>query len=230
MAKPWILFDLDGTLTDSGEGIIKCARLALSHFGIYPATDAEMRVFVGPPLRDTFAKFGVPDDGVEEAVRIYRSRYQTVGKYENTPYHGIRALLSRLHDEGYRLFVATSKPEDMAIDILEHFDMSAYFDLICGAVRSADRDSKEKVISYLLSQAAEGQAPSRVIMVGDTSFDVIGANAHGIPTVGVAWGYGKPQDMMEAGAVAVAENTQELYGILTQHFSPSPIDKTRDLW
>lgn len=216
MAKPWILFDLDGTLTDSGEGIIKCARLALSHFGIYPETDEEMKVFVGPPLRDTFAQFGVPVAEVEEAVRIYRSRYTTVGKYENTPYGGIRELLSRLRKDGFRLFVATSKPEDMAIDILNHFDMAEYFDLICGAVRSADRDSKEKVIAYLLSQAAGSQAPTSAVMVGDTSFDVVGANAHGIPTVGVSWGYGKVQDMMAAGAVAVAQNNEELYEILTR--------------
>ncbi len=216
MSKARILFDLDGTLTDSGEGIIKCARLALSHFGIHPATDEEMRVFVGPPLRDTFAQFGVPPSEVEEAVRIYRSRYTTVGKYENTPYEGIRELLSRLVDESYTLYVATSKPEDMAIDILRHFDLAGYFDLICGAVRSADRDSKEKVIAYLLSQAAKDEPPTPTVMVGDTAFDVIGAKAHGIPTVGVAWGYGKAEDMMAAGAVAVARDVDELYLMLTQ--------------
>ena len=216
MRDAWIFFDLDGTLTDSGEGIIKCARLALSHYDIYPPTDEEMRVFVGPPLRDTFAKFGVPVSKVEEAVRIYRSRYTTVGKYENTPYEGILELLSRLRDEGYRLFVATSKPEDMAVDILNHFDMAKYFDMICGAVRTADRDSKEKVISYLLDQAPKDALPSSVVMVGDTHFDVVGANAHGIPTVGVAWGYGKAEDMLAAGAIAVADTPQALYDILTQ--------------
>lgn len=215
MSKSWILFDLDGTLTDSGEGIIKCARLALSHFDIPQPTDAEMRVFVGPPLRDTFVAFGVPIWEVEEAVRIYRSRYTTVGKYENIPYEGIQYLLERLKAEGYHLFVATSKPEDMAVDILNHFDMAKYFDLICGAVRTADRDTKEKVIAYLLEQAKDGEQPPHIIMVGDTSFDVLGAKAHGIPTVGVTWGYGRAEDMTNAGAVAVVEDTQALYEVLT---------------
>ena len=215
MSKPWIFFDLDGTLTDSGEGIIKCARLALSHFDIPQPTDDQMRVFVGPPLRDTFVAFGVPAHDVEEAVRIYRSRYTTIGKYENIPYEGIPHLLERLRAEGYRLFVATSKPEDMAVDILNHFDMAKYFDLICGAVRSADRDTKEKVIAYLLEQAKGGEHPPHIIMVGDTHFDVLGATAHGIPTVGVTWGYGRAEDMTDAGAVAVVDDTQALYEVLT---------------
>ena len=215
MQKSWILFDLDGTLTDSGEGIIKCARLALSHYGINPPTDEEMRVFVGPPLRDTFLSFGVPAHEVEEAVRIYRSRYTTIGKYENTPYEGIPNLLARLQAEGYRLFVATSKPEDMAVDILNHFDMAKDFDMTCGAVRTADRDSKEKVIAYLLEQAKGDEHPPHIIMVGDTAFDVLGAKAHGIPTVGVTWGYGRAEDMTDAGAVAVVDDTDALYGVLT---------------
>lgn len=210
------MFDLDGTLTDSGEGIIKCARQALEYFGIPPVSDEEMRVFVGPPLRDTFISFGVPAAEVEEAVRIYRSRYNTIGKYENTPYAGIRELLERLKADGCHLFVATSKPEDMAVDILTHFALAPYFDLICGAVRTAARDSKEKVIAYLLEQAGNHERPRTVIMVGDTHFDVSGAKAHGIPTVGVAWGYGKVDDMLSAGALAVASDTEELYAALYQ--------------
>ena len=112
--KRSIFFDLDGTLTDSGEGIIKCAAFALEHFGLPVPDNTTMRQFVGPPLRDTFVKFGVPADKAEEAVTVYRSRYLPIGKFENHPYPGIRELLERLKAEGHRLYVATSKPEELS--------------------------------------------------------------------------------------------------------------------
>ena len=121
--KKTILFDLDGTLTDSGEGIINCATLALRHFGLPIPSYADMRTFVGPPLRDSFIRFGVPADQADEAIRVYRSRYIPTGMFENTPYPGIRELLEALRAEGYTLYVATSKPEEMSVTIL--------FPLIC---------------------------------------------------------------------------------------------------
>ena len=211
MTPKSILFDLDGTLTDSGEGIFNCAELALRHFGLPIPTRQEMRVFVGPPLRDTFAKFGVPESGIETAMEVYRSRYNTIGLFENTPYPGIRELLEQLNADGHRLFVATSKPESMAVRILEKFDLSLYFEIICGATFDKSRDCKEAVIAYLLEQTGD---PSRAVMVGDTAYDVIGAKAHGIPTIGVAWGYGKVEDMVNAGAAAIANSMEELYELL----------------
>ncbi len=211
MTPKSIFFDLDGTLTDSGEGIFNCAELALRHFGLPIPTRQEMRVFVGPPLRETFAKFGVPENGIETAMEVYRSRYNTVGLFENTPYPGIRELLEHLKADGHRLFVATSKPESMAVRILEKFDLARYFDIICGATFDKSRDCKEAVIAYLLEQTGD---PSRAVMVGDTAYDVIGAKAHGIPTIGVAWGYGKVEDMRNAGAAAIANSMEELYELL----------------
>ena len=208
-----ILFDLDGTLTDSGEGIMNSAVYALSHFGIPAPSEAELRTFVGPPLTETFARFGVPADQVEEAIRIYRSRYIPIGKYENHPYPGICELLEKLKADGHELFVATSKPEIISIEILEHFDMAKYFNKICGAATDLSRNSKEAVIAYLLDTCG---ARDHAIMVGDTAFDVIGAKAHGIPTVGVSWGYGKISDMEEAGAVGIAHTMDELYELLTK--------------
>lgn len=206
-----ILFDLDGTLTDSGEGIINCAALALEHFGIpIPQRDA-LRVFVGPPLHDTFRQFGVPEDQVDEAIRIYRSRYVPIGKFENTPYPGIRELLEKLRAQGHRLFVATSKPEDMSVEILEHFDLARFFDRICGASLDRSRSSKDAVIAYLLQQHGAGE---QMVMVGDTVFDILGAAAHGIPAVGVAWGYGSVEEMKKAGAAAIATTMEELFRIL----------------
>ena len=213
MTPKTILFDLDGTLTDSGEGIINCAALALRHFNL-PVPDREtMRAFVGPPLHASFIRFGVPEDQAEEAIRIYRSRYIPIGKFENTPYPGIAELLQKLRAQGHKLYVATSKPEQMSIEILEHFDLAKYFTLICGASLDQSRNSKDAVIAYLLAQA---ETDGEIIMVGDTAFDVLGAKTHGIPTIGVSWGYGKVEDMEQAGAVAIVHTMQELFDTLNR--------------
>lgn len=209
--KKAILFDLDGTLTDSGEGIINCASLALRHFGL-PVPDREaMRVFVGPPLRDMFFKFGVPADRLDEAVEVYRSRYIPIGKFENTPYPGIHDLLAQLKNEGHKLYVATSKPEQMSMDILNKFELAKYFDLLAGATLDGSRDTKADVIAYLLQQTGSDM---EAIMVGDTVYDVVGAAHHGIPTIGVSWGYGSVPEMVEAGAKAIAHTMDELHKLL----------------
>lgn len=208
-----ILFDLDGTLTDSGEGVINCALYALEHFGL-PLPDRQtMRQFVGPPLLESFPRFGVPQDRVEEAIQIYRSRYNPIGRYENHPYPGIKELLERLRADGHRLYVATSKPETMSVEILEDFGLASCFTRICGASTDTSRTSKDAVIAYLLENLPDRH---NVIMVGDTKYDVIGAAAHGIDTIAVAWGYGTEESLREAGAVAIAEDMEELYRLLSR--------------
>ena len=202
-----ILFDLDGTLTDSGEGIINCAILALEHFGLPIPSREALRVIVGPPLDQSFIRFGVPADRTDEAIRVDRSRYTTIGKFENYPYPGIRETLEALQKAGHRLFVATSKPETMSVEILEKFELAQYFELICGATMDGSRSHKADVIAYLLGQVGSLE---NVVMVGDTKFDVLGAKEHGIATVGVAWGYGTQEEMLEAGAVAIAEKPEDL--------------------
>ena len=209
--KKAILFDLDGTLTDSGEGIMNCAKLALEHYGLPIPSEAELRTFVGPPLHDSFIRFGVPAEEADNAIKIYRSRYIPIGKFENHPYEGIQDTLEKLKALGHTLYVATSKPETMSVEILEHFDMAKYFDIIAGASFDRSRSSKEDVIAYLLDQCGDYDEK---IMVGDTAFDVIGAKAHGIPTVGVAWGYGKVEDMENAGAISIAHTMDELFEAL----------------
>jgi len=212
MAKKSILFDLDGTLTDSGEGIINCAILALEHFGLPVPSREEMRVFVGPPLTESFINHGVPADKAEEAVAVYRSRYIPIGKYENRPYDGIRELLEALQRQGHKLYVATSKPEEMSKDILNYFDLAKYFTLICGASMDTSRSTKEAVIAYLMKQSGE---KDNMVMVGDTKFDIIGAKHHGIPAIGVSWGYGNVEEMVSAGAAAIAHTPEELLALLT---------------
>ena len=206
-----ILFDLDGTITDSGEGIMNCAELALRHFGLPVPDRNTMRVFVGPPLDETFVKFGVHPDQTDEAIRVFRSRYTTVGKFENFPYPGVEALLTGLKALGHKLYIATSKPENMAIEVLEHFGLAKYFDLICGATLDGSRSKKADIITYLLEKTG---SISSAVMVGDTAHDVLGAKAHSLPAIGVAWGYGKVADMEAAGAVAIAHSMEELLEIL----------------
>ncbi len=206
-----ILFDLDGTLTDSGEGIINCAALALERLGL-PVPDREtMRVFVGPPLRDSFLRFGVKPEDVEEAIAIYRSRYVPTGMFENTPYDGIKELLSDLKAAGHRLILATAKPESMATAIVEKFELAQYFEMLCGASMDSSRDSKDKVIGYVLDKIGSVQ---NVVMVGDTAYDVTGAAVHNIPTIGVSWGYGTVEDMRAAGAIAITDTPAQLLEML----------------
>ena len=213
MTKKAIFFDLDGTITDSGEGIMNCAALALEHFGL-PVPDREqMRVFVGPPLDQTFIKFGVPADKTDEAIKVFRSRYTTVGKFENFPYPGVADMLQSLKSQGHRLFVATSKPEVMANEVLRHFDLDGYFEQIAGATLDGSRSHKADVITYLLGLTGD---VGQTLMVGDTAFDVIGAAAHGIPTIGVSWGYGTAEDMEKAGAIAIAQSMDELAELINQ--------------
>lgn len=209
--KKTVLFDLDGTLTDSGEGIINCATLALRHFGLPIPAYEDMRTFVGPPLRDSFIRFGVPADQADEAIRVYRSRYIPTGMFENAPYPGIRELLEALRAEGYTLYVATSKPEEMSVTILEKFDLAKYFHRICGASIDSSRSTKDAVIAYLLESSG---AKEDMVMVGDTKYDILGAKAHGIPAIGVGWGYGKVEEMEEAGAVGIADSMEQLLGLI----------------
>ena len=202
-----VFFDLDGTLTDSGEGIINCATLALNHFALPVPSRQEMRVFVGPPLDQTFIRYGVPADKTDEAIRVFRSRYTTVGKFENFPYPGVREMLEALKEQGCRLFVATSKPESLANEVLNHFDLAKYFEKICGATMDGSRSHKADVIRYLLAQVS---GVENVVMVGDTAYDVIGAAEHQIPCIGVSWGYGLIEDMEKAGAVGIAHSPEAL--------------------
>lgn len=211
MASKAILFDLDGTLTDSGEGIMKSFVYALSKYGIAEPEETVLRTVVGPPLSDSFSRLGVPADKIAECIEVYRSRYLPIGRFENHPYPGIRELLEKLRADGHKLYVATSKPEWMSIEILDYFDLSKYFDLICGASTDFSRNSKEAVIAHLLEQCGTQE---NAVMVGDTAFDVIGAKEHGIPTVCVDWGYGETASMLEAGAIAIAHSMDELYELL----------------
>lgn len=211
--KKTILFDLDGTLTDSGEGIINCVIYALEYFGLPIPPRDSLRYFVGPPLHESFVRQGVPAAHAEEAVAVYRERYVPTGMFENKPYPGVRELLETLKTEGHTLYVASSKPEWMCVQILQHFHLDSYFEQICGATMDTSRTNKEAVIEYLIR---ENGRTDNMVMVGDTKFDVIGAKAHGIPCIGVSWGYGTVSEMRKAGAAAIADSMDALREMLTE--------------
>lgn len=210
-----ILFDLDGTLTDSSEGITKCAQLALEHYGIHVEDRNTLKFFIGPPLRESFPKMGIPESEVEEAVRIFRKQYLVEGKFENAPYPGIGEVLKALKQEGYDLYVATSKPQSTAVEILTKFGLASYFTYICGAEMDGVRDKKEEVVGFVLSMLPEGEKP---LMVGDTLFDVEGSKILGVPCLAVSWGFGDTAAMLSAGAVGLVDTMEELLTFIRGFF------------
>lgn len=207
MAYTTILFDLDGTLVDSGEGVLKCAELALRHFDLPIPTPEEMRTFVGPPLRDSFLRFGCTEEMAQEAIAVYRRRYTTVGKFELFVYPGIEKLLQDLTAAGCKLYVATSKPETVSVEILQHLGLARYFTYIAGADQDKGRSTKSEVIAHLLAQVGNLDG---ALMVGDTAYDVIGSAQHGIPCAGVSWGYGTLESIEAAHPAIIVHSTEEL--------------------
>lgn len=187
-APQLVIFDLDGTLTDSAEGIVASFLHALSHIGApVPEGDLVARI-VGPPMDETFHALGLGEDA-DAAFAAFRAEYGARGWAVNTLFEGIETLLADLRAAGVRLAVATSKLEPTAQRILAHFDLDQYFEVIAGACPDGSRRSKQEVLAHALAQLQP--LPERVLMVGDRSHDVDGAAAHGIDTVVVGWGYGQ---------------------------------------
>lgn len=208
-----ILFDLDGTLTDSAEGVIRACQYMQEKMGMQVWATEDLRFIVGPPLMKTFTEdFGMDVETAEQAMLVYREYYGTVGLFENKVYPGVVEMLADLRAKGKRMAVATSKKEALAVRILEHFDIAKYFDVIGGDAREVGRDTKAKVIDYVLEtlQAEKGD----VIMVGDRKFDIEGAHTLGVPCIAVEFGYGDRAEFEAYQAdyiVATAEEIAELF-------------------
>lgn len=187
--KKYILFDLDGTLTDSGEGIINSVIYALDKFGI-KADPKSLKPFIGPPLRDSFMKYyGFTREDAEKAVGIYRERFVPVGIYENRLYDGVSDMLKNLKKEGAVLILATSKPETMAYTVTDYFKITQFFDFIKGADLAGTFENKGEIIEAVLNEAKVSDKKDAV-MVGDTEFDIEGAKKAGIRCIAVNYGYG----------------------------------------
>lgn len=209
-----ILFDLDGTLTDSEPGIVNSVLYALRRFGM-DASRESLRVFIGPPLYDSFrGVMGMSDADARRAVEVYREYFQDRGLYENAPYAGVPEMLRRLKDAGKTLVVATSKPETFARRIADHFGLSASRDAVCGADLAGGRSAKTDVIRYALE--AGGIDPGAAVMVGDRKYDILGAKEVGLADVGVLYGYGTREELMEAGASRLAASVAELEALLVR--------------
>ena len=209
-----LLFDLDGTLTDPGEGITNSVAYALRKNGVTPPAREALYPFIGPPLLDAFEKFyGFSPQQARQALEDYREYYAPHGIYENRVYDGIEPLLAALVRAGKRLVVATSKPEYFAVKIMEHYDLAKYFERIAGSEMNESRSKKSEVIRYALEQC--GAAADDAVMIGDRSHDVVGAREAGnIPCIGVLYGYGSKEELEEAGAAARTETPEALGKLL----------------
>ena len=195
-----ILFDLDGTLTDPGEGITNSVAYALRKYGIEVSDRSELYKFIGPPLKDSFMKYyGFDEDKAEEAIAYYREYFRDTGIFENRVYEGVEDMLRGLHANGKRIVLATSKPEEFAIRILEHFGLRKYFTVVAGASMDSSRSKKGDVIAYAIS-LCESFDKYTAVMVGDREHDIIGAKENGLKSIGVLYGYGSEEELRKSGA------------------------------
>ena len=211
-----VLFDLDGTITDSGPGIMNCVRYALQKAGMPEADEAELRAFIGPPLHEQFRDFcGITDDQAEEMVRLYRERYSGTGIFENRVYDGGIPMLEQLKGAGIRILLATSKPEKFAKIIADHFGFAEYFDFIGGANMDGTRTDKQEVIEYVLESCGVSDRTD-LIMVGDRRYDVEGAKKAGLASMGVLYGYGSREEIEAAGPDLIAEMPADVTALILQ--------------
>ncbi len=208
--EKYILFDLDGTVTDPETGITLSVAYALRHFGIEVEDVSSLRKFIGPPLHDSFIDFyGFSREKAMEAVDKYRERFADIGIFENEPYDGIHKLLAGLKDAGYTLAIASSKPEVFTKRIIEHFELSPYFTHVCGSELDGRRTDKAEVITYALEKLGSPKAEN-VVMVGDRKHDILGAKKNGLTSIGVLYGFGDEAELREAGADYIAATVQEI--------------------
>lgn len=213
MRYKYIFFDLDGTLTDPKEGIVRCVQYALEHFGIHETDEEKLMRFIGPPLVDSFCKYYKFDRKKSlQAVEKYRERFSQTGLFENKAYDGIYDVLQKLNDSARVLAAATSKPKIFADAIMKKYRLRPYFKIICGSELDGTRNNKDEVIEYAIAELGCGR--DNVIMVGDRRQDIIGAKKCGIASCGVRFGYAEPGELEEAGADFIAENMDDLLKIL----------------
>ena len=214
MKKEYLLFDLDGTLTDPKEGITKSVQYALNAFGIEVRDLDELCCFIGPPLKDSFMEYyGFTEADVKKAVLIYREYFSTKGLYENVVFDGTREVLNALSQRGKKLYVASSKPEVFVKEILKHFDLDSFFAFMGGSDLEEKRVKKADVIRYVLEENHITDL-DQVVMIGDRKHDVLGAQEAGIDSIGVLYGYGSREELKEAGADVLAERIFDLQNLL----------------
>ncbi|EEL99625.1 Phosphoglycolate phosphatase [Bacillus mycoides DSM 2048] len=205
------LFDLDGTVTDPKKGIVNSVLYALEKVGIEELHVSELDSFIGPPIQQSFVeRYNMNEGEVERAVFYFREYLKQRGLLENSVYEGIPNLLKQLKDTGNRLFIATSKPTIFARQVIEHFQLTNYFEDIIGSNLNGTRIKKEEIIAHILQQN-EGLNKEEVVMIGDRKHDIIGANHNGIASIGVLYGYGSENELIEVSATHIAKDIEELH-------------------
>lgn len=207
MKYNYVLFDLDGTLTDPGEGITNSVMYSLQKFGIEVTNRTELYKFIGPPLVESFKDFyGFSGDKAWQAVEYYREYFADRGIFENKVYEGIAKTLETLRNKGYHLLIATSNPTKYAVMILEKFNLAEYFEFVSGSAMDEKNSSKADIIRYALDMNKIN--PDEAVMIGDRKHDIIGAKANGIHSIGVLYGYGDIDEMLAAGADDIAHTVE----------------------
>lgn len=214
----YIFFDLDGTLTDSSEGITKSVQYALRHVGIEEQDLRKLEPFIGPPLLESFMEYyDFTEEKAREAVEYYREYFSETGVFENRLFDGVKELLASLKAHGKVIAVASSKPEPFVRIILEHFEVDHYFDYICGGSMDESRLKKEAVIEELLHRMQlSGEEQKKILMVGDRKHDVEGAACFGIPCLGLSMGFAPEGELERAGAIAIVDSIKELETFILQ--------------
>ena len=212
----YLFFDLDGTLTDPALGITNSFIHALKYFGIEIPSYETLCSFIGPPLPETFkTQFGFSEEKASEGVKKYREYFATKGLLENSVYPGIPELLASLKEAGKKLVVATSKPEEYSVRIIEHFGLAQYFENVCGSLMDETRSKKDEVIAYAIERNHISDK-SKILMIGDRKHDILGAKKVGLKSCGVLFGYGSLEELQTAGADFIAENVSRLDKICRQ--------------
>lgn len=210
----YLFFDLDGTLTDPALGITNSFKYAIKYFGLEIPSYETLCSFIGPPLPDTFkTQFGFDELKASEGVKKYREYFAEKGLFENEVYPGIPELLSELKQSGKKLIVATSKPEDFSVRIMEYFNLSQYFENICGSLMNESRSKKDEVIAYAIERNHITDK-SKILMIGDRKHDILGAKKTGLKSCGVLYGYGSQEELETAGADYIAKDISQLHSIL----------------
>lgn len=210
----YIFFDLDGTLTDPGKGLISSLSYSLNKMGIQVDNPNNLKVFIGPPLDVSFRKFyNFNEEQIELGTKYYRKKYREKGIFENEVYPNIEFVLKTLKENGKILVLATSKPEEFAYKILKHFNLLQYFDFIGAATMDSSRSKKGDVIKYALDNL-QIKNLNQVIMIGDRKYDIIGANENQLDSIGVLYGYGNKEELETAGAKYICQNALEILDII----------------
>ncbi|MBH0156468.1 HAD family hydrolase [Fictibacillus sp. 5RED26] len=213
----YILFDLDGTLSDPKEGITKSVQFALRRMGIAEENLDHLESFIGPPLQQSFQEFySFNETQIRTAITYYRERFKDRGMYENTLYEHIPSLLQELKDNGHTVAVATSKPTVFAEEILKYFNICHYFDLIVGSNLDGTRTSKTEIIQHILHHYSD-QPKETFIMIGDRKHDIIGAHNTGIDSIGVTYGYGSMEELTNAKPTSIVKTVSELREVILKN-------------